>query len=63
MKFIGPNRMVTLPGDYTGGSARIDPKMFNSEGEIPEWIRNQNEGVLNAFENLFEELKRGSSSV
>lgn len=57
MKFIGPNVMVTLPGDYTGGSARVDPKVFGSEGEIPEWIGSQKEGVLKAFENLFEELK------
>ena len=53
--------MITLPGDYTGGPARIDPKVFDSEGDIPEWIGNWNEGVLNAFGNLFEELKRGSS--
>ena len=61
MKFVGPNVMITLPGDYTDGPARIDPKVFDSEGDIPEWIGNWNEGVLNAFGNLFEELKRGSS--
>ena len=63
MKFVGPNVMVTLPGDYTGGQVRIDPKVFDPEDEIPEWIGSQREGVLNAFENLFEELKGRASNV